>query len=164
MPNIKQIKSLFKTESTHETVRPTWDEWFMALAMVVSSRSTDKSTKHGAVLTNQKKQIIGVGYNGYPRGSDDENLPQNRPAKYDYFLHAEENCLLNSQNLLLGDHYTMYVTGIPCPRCLNQMIQAGVTTIVCGTVQSACVDSQKTELVLSIAKQHNVQLVNFEVE
>jgi len=141
--------------------RPSWDQWFMSMAFLVSTRSPDVSTKHGSVLVNDKKQILGVGYNGFPRGSDDEKIPQTRPLKYLYILHSEVNCLLNSQNLMLSDNYTMYVTGMPCPNCMNQMIQSGVKKIVYGNRVSKCVDKETEEIVKGIAADHGVEMVFF---
>lgn len=138
--------------------RPTWDNWLMSLALVVSSRSTDESTKHGAILCDSKYRILGVGYNGFPRGSNDNQMPQDRPIKYDHIIHAEANCLLNSQNLLLGEDYTMYVTGFPCPGCFLLMCQAGVKNIVYGPVQSACVDKDRISLVKNLAASRNMLL------
>lgn len=133
----------------------------MSLALVVASRSPDISTKHGALICNARHQILGVGYNGFPRGSRDSLKPQDRPAKYDHIIHAEANCLLNSQNLLSGCGYTVYVTGFPCPGCFNLMVQAGVEQIVYGPITSACIDSGKVQLVKEEAQDRGVVLRYF---
>jgi len=138
--------------------RPDWDSWFMSLCSVVASRSHDPSTKHGAILSNSRHQILGVGYNGFPRGGRDTALPRTRPLKYEYIVHAEANCLLNSQNLMMSDDYTMYVTGMPCSRCLLLMIQSNVKYVVYGSVSSKCVDSNITK---HLAEEYGIGMREF---
>jgi deoxycytidylate deaminase len=133
----------------------------MSIAFVVSQRSCDPSTKHGAVLSNKKKQIIGVGYNGFPRGGNDHVLPTSRPSKYGYIIHAESNCILNSQNLLLSDNYVMHVTGFPCNSCMLLMIQSGVKTVVYGPITSACVDHKNISIVRHLANEYNINMVYY---
>lgn len=142
-------------------MRPNWDDWLMSLAFVVSQRSCDISTKHGAILTNEKHQILGVGYNGFPRGGNDAVLPQHRPEKYGYMVHAEANCLLNSQNLLLSSGYVMYITGMPCTGCMLLMIQSGVKTIVYGPVVSACVNKDEAAIVIHLAEEYKINIYPF---
>ena len=45
-----------------------WDEYFMAIAFLSSMRSKDPSTQVGACIVNEDKRIVGIGYNGFPRG------------------------------------------------------------------------------------------------
>jgi dCMP deaminase len=141
--------------------RPSWDVWFLTICHIISTRSHDPSTKHGAILCDSNHRILGVGYNGYPRGSNDSKMPVTRPEKYDVFLHAENNCLLNSPNLLMGSNYTMYLTGPPCPVCFISMVQAGVKRIIHSQVQSNCVPQDKIDLVQKLAKTYGVEIVSF---
>ena len=52
-----------------------WDEYFMGVAMLSSQRSKDPSTQVGACIVNDKKRIVGIGYNGFPYGVDDDQFP-----------------------------------------------------------------------------------------
>ena len=52
-----------------------WDEYFMGVALLSSYRSKDPHTKVGACIVNTKKRIVGIGYNGFPYGCDDEIYP-----------------------------------------------------------------------------------------
>ncbi|HSL40652.1 MAG TPA: cytidine deaminase, partial [Desulforhopalus sp.] len=45
-----------------------WDEYFMAVALLSAQRSKDPSTQVGACVANDQNKIVGVGYNGFPRG------------------------------------------------------------------------------------------------
>lgn len=52
-----------------------WDEYFMAVAFLSAQRSKDPCTQVGACIVNNDKKIIGIGYNGMPRGCDDDEFP-----------------------------------------------------------------------------------------
>lgn len=118
--------------------RPEWDDYFMALAFVTSTRSIDPHTKHGCVIVKNKR-VVGMGYNGPPSGLDDSMIPLTRPDKYFFMAHAEENAILNAENPNLKDA-TVYITGWPCHRCFRMLIQKEVKKIVYGCVSAACVD------------------------
>ena len=55
-----------------------WDEYFMGIAVLSSMRSKDPNTQVGACIVNEHRKIVGVGYNGFPIGCDDDNLPWDR--------------------------------------------------------------------------------------
>ncbi len=110
-----------------------WDEYFMGVALLSSYRSKDPNTKVGACIVNQNKRIIGIGYNGFPRGCSDDLYPWEREGefletKYPYVVHAEPNAILNSTNNLEGA--TLYVSLFPCNECMKLIIQSGIKEIV----------------------------------
>lgn len=110
-----------------------WDDYFIKMASLVASRSKDPSTQVGAVLV-RGNVVIATGYNGFPRGCDDNAVERyQRPEKYTWTAHAEENALLNAcREGMSTVGATMYVTPLqPCSRCVRGMIQAGVERIVC---------------------------------
>ncbi len=120
--------------------RITFEDYFMILAFWASKRSPDESTRHGCVIANYKNQIISMGYNGYPAGCRDELLPQNRPSKYDFFIHAENSAILNS-NLSNLDGCKVYISGPPCKKCLGLLIQVGIKEIIYGPIVSTHINS-----------------------
>ena len=61
--------------------RPDWNNYFLGIAKVVAQRSHDQHTKHGCVITDAVHRILGVGYNGFPKGMNDSKLPLTRPEK-----------------------------------------------------------------------------------
>ena len=111
-----------------------WDEYFMGVALLSAKRSKDPSTQVGACLVNQDKRIIGIGYNGFPRGCSDDIFPWGKNNenelnnKYPYVVHAEANAILNSSGNIKGS--TVYVTLFPCNECAKLLIQSGVKHIV----------------------------------
>ena len=113
--------------------RPSWDEYFLLLACTVSLRSEDPDIKHGAVIVNEYNHIIGTGYNGPIKGSDNSVIPFNvRDEKRKWMIHAEENAMLNvtQSSSERGFFCRIYVTGHPCNNCLQRMINFGIRRIV----------------------------------
>lgn len=106
-----------------------WDDRFIELAKHVAGWSKDPSSQVGAVLVNNKRQVVGMGYNGFPRGtSDDPALYNDRPIKYLRVVHAEVNAVLNATGNT--DGATAYVTHPCCAQCMALLIQSGVKRIV----------------------------------
>ena len=111
-----------------------WDEYFMGVAMLSAMRSKDPSTQVGACIVSADKKIVGVGYNGFPTGCSDDDLPWEREGewgetKYPYVCHAEVNAILNSTLANLKGA-TLYVALFPCNECAKAIIQAGITRVV----------------------------------
>ena len=122
-----------KTNESTNVSQCKWDAFFMSIALVTSLKSKDTNTKVGAVLVDKEQHIIGTGYNGFPRGIDDDALPMDRTGewtstKYPYVVHAELNCILNS--IMSAKGSTMYCTLFPCNECAKALIQSGVQRIV----------------------------------
>lgn len=108
-------------------MRPIWTDYFLGLAKAISQRSHDIHTQHGCVITDQNNRILGVGYNGYPRGLDDDQLPKTRPDKYPWMVHSERNALSNC--VVRPDNGIAYVTGQCCNDCIMALWQEGVQTV-----------------------------------
>jgi len=108
-----------------------YDDYFLSICFLIAQRSIDPSTKCGAVLVSADKRILSTGYNGPIKGSKDELVPLERPAKYAHMIHSEENCLLSyfgsAQDLIDS---TIYITGAPCHDCLRKILQKGIYKIV----------------------------------
>jgi len=108
--------------------RPSWTNYFLGLAKVVSQRSHDVQTQHGCVITDSNNRILGLGYNGFPRGLSDEFLPNTRPDKYPWMIHAERNALSNCT--IRPENGIAYVTGQCCNDCIMALWQEGVKKVV----------------------------------
>lgn len=108
-------------------MRPDWTNYFLGLAKVVSQRSHDIHTKHGCIITDSNNRILGVGYNGFPRGLDDSNLPTSRPEKYPWMVHSERNALSNC--VVRPDNGIAYVTGQCCNDCIIALWQEGIKRV-----------------------------------
>jgi len=110
-----------------------WDRRFLELAKTVSTWSKDPSTKVGAVLVTPDKRVVGMGFNGFPRGvADDERLNE-RELKYEIVVHAEVNAILQAGHQAKGATLYCYPSfQLPpiCSRCAGVAIQAGIATII----------------------------------
>lgn len=113
----------------------TWPEYFMAVAVLSAQRSKDPHTQVGACIVDTKNRIIGVGYNGFPRGCSDDVLPWEREGppletKYFYVCHAELNAITNTSNARELEGATLYATLFPCNECTKLILQVGIKEVV----------------------------------
>jgi len=115
-----------------EKLSEKWDLRFIELAKHISTWSKDPSTKVGCVVVGEDREIRSTGFNGFPRGiNDDIERLENREMKYPLICHAEENAIMHAARIgvsLKGS--TAYVTWPPCSRCARSLIQAGVKEVV----------------------------------
>jgi dCMP deaminase len=109
-----------------------WNERFLNLATHISDWSKDPSTKVGCVVVGPDREIRSTGFNGLPRGIEDnsERL-NNREIKYPMICHAEENAIMHAARIGISlKGCTAYVTWPPCTRCARSLIQAGILTVI----------------------------------
>lgn len=121
--------------------RPNWDEYFMAMAVIVSTRANCRHVRAGSVIVLDKR-IIGTGYNGAPVGIKENCLDagcrkEGMGLKYEDSLntgkcigvHAEMNALAN---LSRGIHKgaSLYTTVFPCPSCAKNLLAYNIKRIV----------------------------------
>jgi dCMP deaminase len=120
--------------------RPSYDEYFMEMAHVVSKRSTCLRRKVGAILVKEK-HILSTGYNGAPKGMahceevgclrENLKIPSGERHELCRGLHAEQNAII--QAAVFGTSIkgsVLYCTNVPCVVCVKMLINAGVTEIV----------------------------------
>jgi dCMP deaminase len=120
--------------------RPSWDDYFLNLAWVASSRANCLRRNVGAVIVMDKR-IVSTGYNGTPFGvanCDEGGCPRcssDHPSQsgYDWCLcvHAEQNAIaLAARQGTATDGAALFVTLRPCFGCLKEAVQAGIREIV----------------------------------
>ena len=129
-----------------------WDEYFMAVAILAGMRSKDPSTQVGACVANEQNKIVGVGYNGFPWGCSDDELPWDREGtyldtKYPYVCHAELNAVLNSISTDLRG-CRIYVALFPCNECTKVIIQSGIREIIFLSDKYQYTDSVKASKIM----------------
>lgn len=110
----------------------------MTLAKILAMRTDDPTTGVGAVIVNEKMEIVGLGWNGFPKKArygefarasrKDEGV---QDKKYPYSIHAEQNALMmrNTKNVEGG---TLFVTKTPCDECTPLLEMQEITTVVLG--------------------------------
>jgi dCMP deaminase len=120
--------------------RLSWDDYFMEIAELVSSRSTCLRRRVGALLVRDR-QILASGYNGAPSGlphceevgclREAKEIPPGERHELCRGLHAEQNAIIQAANhgvSLKGS--TLYSTTHPCVICTKMIINAGIQRVV----------------------------------
>ncbi|KAH8411166.1 hypothetical protein KR222_009259 [Zaprionus bogoriensis] len=131
------IKTTDNIESTLSQKRQdylSWNDYFMATALLSAMRSKDPVTQVGACIVDSHNRIIAIGYNGFPRNCSDDvfSWAKKNPVrpledKKLYVVHAEANAILNSKICLDGTR--LYTTLFPCNECAKLIIQSGIRKI-----------------------------------
>lgn len=141
--------------------RPNWDEYFIQVAQLVSSRSTCLRRKVGAILVRDKR-ILATGYNGAPIGllhceitgclREKLNVPSGERHELCRGLHAEQNVILQAalHGVSVKDS-SLYVSCAPCSICAKMVINAGIKEIVYK-------DSYPDKMAIDFLKQAKVKL------
>ena len=146
-------------------IRPSWDEYFLVQACAAALRSEDPDIRHGALIVNDQNHIIGTGYNGPIKGSDNSVIPFGvRDEKRKWMIHAEENAMLNAtqSSSVRGDSCRLYVTGQPCNPCLQRIINFGIKKIVMiDRLGSITEDAESAIMRDQILRMSGLELVKF---
>lgn len=109
---------------------------FIPDAEAARSRSKDRSTRVGAIAIDNDYNIRSSGYNGFVRGIDDDiECRHERPTKYLWTAHAEENCIAQAARIGVSiKGCTLLVTDLfPCSTCARLIIQSGIIRVVAPT-------------------------------
>ncbi|MCE7737983.1 MAG: dCMP deaminase family protein [Candidatus Heimdallarchaeota archaeon] len=122
-----------------ELNRPSWDEYFMEIAEIAKTRSSCIRRQVGAVLVNDKHQIISTGYNGVPRGivhctiETCTKLYEKSGEKNEVCpaVHAELNAIIQAATAgISSEGTTLYSTTRPCGNCTMAIINAGIRKVI----------------------------------
>lgn len=106
-----------------------WDRRFLKLAEHIATWSLDPSTQVGAVIVDEKNRVVSVGYNGFPKGIEDDARLNNRETKYKMIVHGEMNAILFAKRDLIN--CTLYTTPfLPCSVCTSNILQTGIVRVV----------------------------------
>ena len=109
-----------------------WDERFMALAEHIGTWSKDRGRQVGCVIVAPDNTIRAVGYNGFPRGLDDDNEGRHsRPTKYLWTEHAERNAMyVAARSGISIAGCRLYLPWFPCADCARGIVQAGLSEVI----------------------------------
>ena len=120
--------------------RPSWDEYFMAIAHVVATRSNCRRRQVAAVIVKDNR-IISTGYNGTPKGIKNCNeggcrrcnsdVPSGHSLDECLCSHAEENAITQAAfHGISVKGATLYTTFSPCLMCAKMIINSGITEVI----------------------------------
>jgi len=121
-------------------IRPSWDEYFLSIAKLVSKRSTCLRRSVGAILVKDKR-ILATGYNGAPSNirhceitgclREKLRIPSGEHHELCRGLHAEQNALLQAAlHGISAKNSKIYITTQPCIICAKMLINAGIKEVV----------------------------------
>ena len=144
---------------------PSWDEYFMAIAHVVASRSTCSRRQVAAVIVKDNR-IISTGYNGTPRGITNCNeggcprcnstVPSGKSLDECLCSHAEENAITQAAyHGISVKGATLYTTFSPCLMCAKMIINSGIACVV----YNDCYTNQNG---ISLLIQAGVRIISFD--
>jgi dCMP deaminase len=139
------------------TGRASWDEYFMAIAAQVATRSTC-ARKHVGAVIERDKIILATGYNGSLRGLDhcDDVGHLMEEGHCVRTVHAEANALVQAaRNGVRVEGASIYVTASPCFNCFKLIANAGVTRIIFG-------EFYRDERIFEFSKQLSIELLHLQ--
>ena len=110
-----------------------WDQRFIKLAQHIATWSKDPSSRVGSVIVDEHRRVVSVGFNGFPAGVSDEEVPRER--KLLRVVHAEMNACAFATAPVRG--CTIYVTHPPCSNCAAILIQKGIFRVVYPTPEES---------------------------
>jgi len=122
--------------------RPSWDEYFMRIAMLAATRSTCLRRQVGAVIVKDKR-VLATGYNGSPAGlkhcldigclREELGIPSGERHELCRAIHAEQNAIVQAATSGTSiEGATLYCTTSPCVLCAKVLINSGIKEIYAG--------------------------------
>ncbi len=120
--------------------RPSKDEYFMAMALLASKRSTCLRRAVGAVLVKDG-HVLSTGYNGAPKGldhcaitgciRDQMNVPSGERHELCRGVHAEQNAIIQAAYFGVSvNGAKIYITNHPCSVCAKMLLNAGIVEVI----------------------------------
>lgn len=111
--------------------RPSWDDYFMATAMLISTRSPCERLNVGCVIVSggeRKNRIVAAGYNGFLPGG--AHVSRVRDGHEQATVHAEQNAVADAARRGSSvEACVAYVTHYPCINCAKILAAAGIAEI-----------------------------------
>lgn len=146
-------------------MRQSWDEYFMAIAHLVKTRSTCLRRQVGAVAVSPEHRILGTGYNGPLPGvphceeqgclRQKLGIPSGQRHEICRAQHAEANvCNFAARYGLPLNGAIMYVTDQPCSLCVKTMVTSGISKVIFD-------GDYPDEFSFQLAKEAGLELIRF---
>jgi dCMP deaminase len=129
---------VFVEQKVQMPERPGIDNYFMNIAIMVSSRATCLRRRVGSVIV-LGKQIVSTGYNGAPQGLPHcltigcarEGVPSGERSELCRGAHAEQNAINFAARYGISiENATVYTSHLPCSWCSKSIVNAGIRRVV----------------------------------
>ena len=160
---IETITSIAKNNTLRDGFTADKLKSYHERALTIAQNSHDKQTQVGAILIHPNSgAVIADGFNGFVRGAPDDELPNTRPDKYKYMMHAELNLLCNAvRHGIRTEDCILYSTMSPCTQCTRMIWQAGINTVYFKDVYSDFKDSEDMgDLIITVKKVGQFNMMN----
>ncbi len=123
--SFQEIKTLIE-KSKH---RLNWDDYFMSIAYLISSRSPDKRLRVGSVIVKDNR-IISAGYNGFLPNLPHVSIIDSNDHEQ-ATVHSEQNAISDSARRGVSCQDAMcYITHYPCLGCFKTLASSGIKKII----------------------------------
>ena len=121
------------------TERPSWEIYFMEIAVLVAKRSTCLRRSVGAVVVKDRR-MLSTGYNGAQTKvrhcrqtgclREQMKVPSGERHELCRGIHAEHNAIIQAafHGVSIRDA-SLYCTNLPCSICAKMIINAGIKVI-----------------------------------
>ena len=125
---VEQLDTLVKSWGG---TRPSWDEYFICTAILISSRSACSRLNVGCVIVSggeHPNRIIAAGYNGFLAGAPHSSCV--RDGHEIATVHAEQDAISDAARRGVSvNGATAYITHFPCVNCAKILISAGIKSV-----------------------------------
>ncbi|MCD6117134.1 cytidine/deoxycytidylate deaminase family protein [bacterium] len=153
------------SDKTHQ--RPSWDEYFMQITLLVAQRSTCLRRKVGAIIVKDKR-ILATGYNGAPRNMphcldigclrDKLGIPSGERHELCRGIHAEQNAIIQAATSGVNiEGSVLYCTNHPCVLCTKMIINAGILKVY-------YLEGYSDDLSKQMAEEANLPMIQYKFE
>ena len=107
--------------------RLSWNDYFMSLAFLASSRSPCSRLHVGCVLVKDNR-VMSMGYNGFlPKAPHESCIRDNHEQA---IVHSEQNAVCHAARNGINIHNsTAYITHYPCINCTKVLCSSGIHKI-----------------------------------
>tara|TARA_B110001454_G_scaffold182574_1_gene177167 strand:+ start:1940 stop:2383 length:444 start_codon:yes stop_codon:yes gene_type:complete len=130
-----------------------WDEYFMAIALLVSKRSSCHRLHVGCILV-QNNRIISSGYNGHLPNTKHRSVIRNNHEQMT--VHAEVNSIIDCAKRNISTNNSIaYVTHYPCLNCFKCLVSGGIKKIIYNE------NYKNDPLVKELSDELNIVIIHF---
>lgn len=152
-PLLEKVATLVKGRDE----RPSWDEYFMSVALLISLRSACDRLQVGCILVtggDESNRIVAAGYNGFLPGAP--HVSHVRDGHECATVHAEQNAIADAARRgvsLLGA--TAYISHFPCINCAKLLASSGIRVI------KYHIDYRNDPLAADLLQESGIKVVQF---
>ena len=141
------------TDLEKENNRLNWDEYFLSICFLISSRSACHRLHVGSVIVKDNR-ILSAGYNGFLPGAP--HISRIRDNHEMSTVHSEINAITDcAKRGVCLEGSLIYISHYPCINCFKVICASSIKTIIYYS------DYKNDVLVAELAKENNITIIKF---